>query len=49
MFNTELVTLIPEWKFVQDRDFDESVEWHCYTVLWLVCEDSGFKAMSKED
>ena len=47
-FNDELVTLIPEWRIIQERD-EGSVEYHSLLVLWLVIEDSRFKAMSEED
>ena len=38
IFNDELTSLIPDWKFMQGRD-GNSVEWHTYTVFYLVCKD----------
>ena len=38
LFNDELTNLIPDWKFMQGRD-GNSVEWHTYTVFYLVCKD----------
>ena len=38
IFNEELTTLVPEWKFLQGRPH-VSAEWHTYNVLYLIWND----------
>ena len=48
LFNDELLKLIPEWKFIQDRD-DNSVEWHTYVVSHLISKEPLFLQMNHND